>query len=74
MPALMKARFQLVRDSALLVAGIAITVHETLLAVEPRWALLAVACGMMGLPAALVADRRLLQTPLPPSHSDSATP
>lgn len=78
MPAQMKARWQLARDSLLLLAGIAIAAHETLIAAEPRVTLLALACGMMGLPAALLADRRLVQQtgpPLPPSPpSDGATP
>jgi hypothetical protein len=77
MPALMKARWQLGRDSLLLLAGIAIAAHETMIAAEPRVALLALACGMMGLPAALLADRRLVHPapaapPSPPT--DSATP
>lgn len=61
------------RDSLLLLGGIAIAAHETLVAVEPRISLLAMACGMMGLPAALLADRRLVQQP-PSPPSDSATP
>lgn len=76
MSAVTRARFQMARDSVLLLAGIAVTVHETLFAAEPRWALLAVACGMMGLPAALLADRRLVSAvplPSPSSPSDSAT-
>jgi hypothetical protein len=77
MPALAKARWQLVRDSLLLLAGIAIAAHETLIAVEPRVTLLTLACGMMGLPAALLADRRLVQAVPPPPPSpptDGATP
>jgi hypothetical protein len=70
-----RARWQLARDSLLLLAGIAIAAHETLIALEPRVSLLALACGMVGLPAALLADRRLVQAAPPPSPpSDSATP
>lgn len=75
MPARMKARWQITRDLLLLLAGIGIAVHETLEA-EPRITLLALACGMMGLPAALLADRRLVQavpSPPPSPPSDSAT-
>lgn len=75
MPAL-KAHWHLARDSLLLLAGIAIAGHETLIAAEPRVSLLALAGGMMGLPAALFADRRLVQTTQPQQQPspDSGTP
>lgn len=68
---IMRARWQLGRDSLLLLSGIAIAAHETVVAPEPRIALLTLACGMMGLPAALIADRKLVRSaspPLPPSE------
>lgn len=52
--------------SILFVAGLGLLVHEAVIrSGEPRWSLLVVYAGMMGLPLALHADdlRRILPPP-----------
>lgn len=64
-------RFHQVRDAALLVGGLALLAHETVLAPEPRIALITIAAGMIGLPATFLADRRFGgSTPSPPGRPE----
>jgi hypothetical protein len=53
-----KLKFASVRDIVLLILGLALLGHETVIASEPRVALLTIAAAMIGLPATLLADRR----------------
>lgn len=62
-----KLRFGAVRDVALFVGGLCLLAYETLGVPEPRAVLIAVAAGMIGLPATLLADRRFVSTPPEPS-------
>ncbi len=70
------ATFAQVRDVLLLLAGLALLGHETLVAAEPRWALIGIAAGMIGLPATFLADRRFVSStptePLPEPTPDPA--
>lgn len=45
-----------IRDAILLVAGLALLGHETLVAVEPRIVLVTIAAAMLGLPIPLRID------------------
>lgn len=46
-----------VRDVALLLAGLAVLIHETVIAAEPREILIIVVAAMLGIPATLRTDR-----------------
>jgi hypothetical protein len=46
-----------IRDVALLLVGLAILIHETVIAAEPREVLLLVVAAMLGIPATLRTDR-----------------
>lgn len=60
-------RFQAVRDVVLLLAGLALLGHETLVVAEPRYLLIGIAAAMIGLPATFLADRKFVtSTPSPP--------
>lgn len=49
------------RDGALLLCGLLLLAHETVIVSEPREALLLVATAMLGLPASLLADRKFVR-------------
>lgn len=55
-----RPKFPAVRDVTLLVSGLALLGHETLVVAEPRYLLIGLAAGMIGLPATLTADRRFV--------------
>jgi hypothetical protein len=57
-----KLTFAQVRDVLLLLCGLALLGHETLVAAEPRWILIGIAGGMIGLPATFLADRRFVSS------------
>jgi hypothetical protein len=59
--------FPALRDLALLLGGLALLWHETAVVLEPRLPLLAVAIGMLGLPASLLVDRKLGRSASSPS-------
>jgi hypothetical protein len=65
------------RDLALLLGGLALLWHETVVATDPRLPLLAVAIGMLGLPGSLLVDRRFVRSlnppPAPPQTRDPET-
>ncbi len=61
-----KLKFSTVRDIVLLILGLALLGHETVIATEPRTALIAIAAAMIGLPATLLADRRFTGSSPPP--------
>lgn len=70
-----------VRDVVLLIAGLLLLAHETIVAPEPRLALLTLAAAMLGLPATLRLDRARSgssstapSTPPPSSSSTSSGP
>lgn len=63
----MSRLFPALRDLALLLGGLALLWHETVVATDPRLPLLAVAIGMLGLPASLLVDRKLGRSASSPS-------
>jgi hypothetical protein len=69
--------FSAIRDAVLLLDGLALLVHETVLVPEPRLPLLAIAAASIGLPPSLLADR-LLRTggssPAPPADDEPSSP
>jgi hypothetical protein len=77
-----RLKFQAVRDVVLLLAGLALLGHETLVVAEPRYLLIGIAAAMIGLPATFLADRRFVTStpsqppaeppPLPPAEQDPA--
>jgi hypothetical protein len=79
--------FPPLRDLALLLGGLALLWHETVAVPDPRPLLLAVAIGMLGLPASLLVDRRFVRSlrtldqspvapiePGPPASGDQPCP
>lgn len=79
-------KFGPVRDIVLLISGLALLGHETLLVPEPRGLLITVAAAMIGLPATFFADRKFVgsspssptppeqQPPLPPAALNGSEP
>lgn len=75
-----RLKFQPVRDVVLLIAGLLLLGHETLVVAEPRYLLIGIAAAMIGLPATFLADRRFVGStqsppappPLPPAEKDPA--
>lgn len=64
----MRLRFGPTRDALLLLGGFLLLGHETLIVPEPRWTLLLIATGMLGIPASLGADSLFVkQAEKPPS-------
>ena len=63
----------MIRDVVLLIAGLALLAHETIVAPEPRIALLTLAAAMLGLPATLRLDRARSSSTTPPSTSPPST-
>ncbi len=66
--------FARARDIVLLLAGLALLGHETLLVAEPRYLLIAIAAAMIGLPATFLADRRFTSSPPTPTPADPSPP
>lgn len=58
----LKLKFSQIRDGLLLAGGLLLLGHETLVASEPRLILITISAGMIGLPATMVADRKLVST------------
>lgn len=82
---LRRLKFAGVRDVILLIGGLALLGHETLVVAEPRYLLIGVAAAMIGLPATFLADRRFVTsapsdptspapTPLPPGDAPPDPP
>lgn len=67
-----RLKFQPVRDVVLLVAGLLLLGHETLLVAEPRYLLIGIAAAMIGLPATFLADRKFVTSA--PSQTPPAEP
>lgn len=67
----MRLKFPAVRDVVLLITGLLLLGHETLVVAEPRYLLIGIAAAMIGLPATFLADRRFVtsapSTPDPPA-------
>ncbi|GEL20852.1 hypothetical protein [Pseudonocardia asaccharolytica] len=59
-----------IRDAVLLIGGLALLGYETVIAAEPRIAILTIAAAMIGLPATVLADRKLISRNTTPSESD----
>lgn len=51
-----------IRDAVVLLAGLGLLGHETIVAAEPRTLLVTVAAAAIGLPATLIADRRFVRS------------
>ena len=68
-----QARFALIRDMVLLIGGLALIWYETAIAPAPRLPLVALAAGMVWLPATFIADRFFAQPPAAPAEP-AATP
>lgn len=75
-----RPKFPAIRDVILLIAGLALLGHETLVVTEPRYLLIGIAAAMIGLPATLLADRQFVtsgsSTPAdpPPAEPPPADP
>lgn len=63
-----RLKFAQIRDVVLLIGGLLLLCHETLVVAEPRYLLIGIAAAMIGLPATFLADRRFVGT------SGSSTP
>jgi hypothetical protein len=62
------------RDTVLLVGGLALLAHETLIVPEPRVVLLTIAAAMIGLPATLRLDQAVRSLSGQPDKATPSTP
>jgi hypothetical protein len=68
-----RLKFGPTRDAVLLISGLLLLAHETLLVDEPRAILIGIAAAMIGLPATFFADRKFLSPSKPDQISGQSS-